>query len=347
MHTPRRALLAFVTTATLVMGATVPTLIAAVPAVAAAQAPAPAKVSTVALGSRTSSKVTVSWSAAKRAARYQVKIGSKTTRTTHRSVKVTAATGAAVRVRSVSSAGRVGPWSNVRYVQPVAPSKPAVAVSLTSTVTVSWPKVSGATAYTVSAGSKSITVKKTSAKVTASASTVLKVRALGNHGTTSTWSTTAYRKPVAPSHLSARTVDSATAVVSWSAVAGASQYQVTAAGGSFSATSTAVTVYALHGDSIKVRAKGKGGWSPWSTAVTKKLSGSETAVLRQQLSDDQTELSEVNADITQDEYWLSVAVEYGDTARADELNSELAGLRSRKAALDKEIAAIQATLAKG
>lgn len=163
---------------------------------------------------------------------------------------------------------------------PAAPAAPVISATYpvtTSTVTISWAAVSGATSYDYQVGAGSVT-STTSTSVTikglASGTTAFKVRS-ANTGGTSAYSSasviyTPPAIPAAPSISSTYSVSASTVTISWAAVSGATSYAYQVGAGSVtSTTSTSVTIQglALGTTAFKVRSANITGASSYAAAA--------------------------------------------------------------------------------
>ncbi|AEI13181.1 hypothetical protein Celgi_2682 [Cellulomonas gilvus ATCC 13127] len=287
-----------------------------------------AQVKGVRVSVKTPRRVVITWNTTPGAVAYTVQVAAKTYTVTSAAKSLPGAVGTRVRVRAVAASGETGPWSTAVYVPPSRP-KLTVARSATKKVTVSWGKVPGATRYEVHAGTMEVLTRALKVTVPADADTKIRVRAVGVHASKSAWCIR-YRAPAPVTGVKVSASSSAYARVVWSTMPGVSQYEVDVAGTRSTTSKTNLAVLAFSGEAVKVRAKGPGGWGMWSAPVTKPLSDTEIAALREELADVreaiaqvQADISEYNANLAKLEYWLKVATEYNDTIRIAELEAEI------------------------
>ena len=189
----------------------------------------------------TSTSITLSWPAVAGADSYDVKYspGGETpttvTRTSHTFPNLAAGTAYTLSVRARNSSGESG-WSHIsKTTVPAAPNPNAEATS--TSITLSWPAVTGATGYDVKyspGGERPTTVTDTSHRfpgLTANTAYTLSVRARNSSGA-SPWAplspTTAPAKPyVAPGPLPLRSGRGpTTAELNWTSSAGATHHEV-------------------------------------------------------------------------------------------------------------------------
>ena len=233
-----------------------------------------------------SDSLTLSWTAVTGATGYEVKLGASGAATTvssgtsHTFSSLTANTSYTLYARARNSGG-TSDWSSLTAITaPVAPSGLS-ATATSASLTLSWTAVSGATSYEVKRGASGAATTVSSGTshsfsgLSAGANYTLYVRAR-NSGGTSDWSSlTAITAPVAPSGLSA-TATSASLTLSWTAVSGATSYEVKRGASGAATTVSSGTSHSFSGLSagtnyaLYVRAKNSGGASDWSslTAIT-------------------------------------------------------------------------------
>ena len=187
--------------------------------------------------SATSTSITLSWTADILADRYGVKRGASgsetgTSRTSYTFSGLTANTGYTLYVRAKTPAGS-SPWAS-RAVR-TAPASPSglSAAATSSSLTLTWSAVSGATSYEVKRGSSGSVTRVTSRSrrftgLSANTSYTLYVRAR-NSGGASGWTSITQRTSraslAAPTGLSISSTTSSL-TLTWSAVSGATSYQV-------------------------------------------------------------------------------------------------------------------------
>ena len=234
----------------------------------------------------TSASLTLSWTAVTGATGYEVKQGASGAATTvssgtsHTFTGLTANTSYSLYVRAKNSGGVSG-WSSISAATAPAGPSGLSATATSASLTLSWTAVTGATSYEVKQGADGATTTVSSgtshtfSSLTANTSYTLYARAR-NSGGTSDWSSlTAITAPAAPSGLSAAAT-SASLTLSWTAVSGATSYEVkqgadgAAATVSSGASHTFSSLTAGTNYTLYARAKNSGGASDWSslTAIT-------------------------------------------------------------------------------
>ncbi len=228
--------------------------------------------------------VTISWAAVSGATSYDYQVGAgAVTNTSATSVTLTglAAGTTAFKVRSANAGGTSAyASSSVVYTPPSIPAAPVVsptyAVS-TSTVTISWPAVSGATSYDYQVGTGLVTnTTATSVTVTGLAlgTTVFKVRSANTAGASAyssasivyTAPTTAPGVPVLATTYPTTT---GSVTITWTPVAGAATYDYQVGTGAvLSTTATSITLNGLASGTtaFKLRATNAVGSSAYRTA---------------------------------------------------------------------------------
>ena len=187
--------------------------------------------------SATSTSITLSWTADILADRYGVKRGASgsetgTSRTSYTFSGLTANTGYTLYVRAKTPAGS-SPWASLAVrTAPASPSGLSAAAT-SSSLTLTWSAVSGATSYEVKRGSSGSVTRVTSRSrrftgLSANTSYTLYVRAR-NSGGASGWTSITQRTSraslTAPTGLSISSTTSSL-TLTWSAVSGATSYQV-------------------------------------------------------------------------------------------------------------------------
>lgn len=187
--------------------------------------------------SATSTSITLNWTADALADRYGVKRGASgseagTSRTSYIFSGLTANTGYTLYVRAKTPAGS-SPWASLAVrTAPASPSGLSAAAT-SSSLTLTWSAVSGATSYEVKRGASGSVTRVTSRSrrftgLSANTSYTLYVRAR-NSGGASGWTSITQRTSraslTAPTGLSISSTTSSL-TLTWSAVSGATSYQV-------------------------------------------------------------------------------------------------------------------------
>ena len=231
----------------------------------------------------TDAALTLSWSAATGATSYDVKQGESGTvtavpsGTSHTFSGLTANTAYTLYVRA-SNSGGVSDWSSTTATTLLGAPSGLSAAAASTTITLSWSAVSGATSYDVKRGaSGDVTAvpsgtKHTFSSLTANTAYTLYARARNSSGTSAWASVAATTVLPAPGGLSASAAG-ATITLSWTTVAGATGYDVkqgengavvAVPSGTSHAFSglTEDTVYTLY-----VRARNSGRTSAWSSTA--------------------------------------------------------------------------------
>ena len=232
----------------------------------------------------TSTSLTLAWTAATGATSYEVKQGAAGTATaassttSHTFGGLTANTEYTLYVRSKNSGG-TSEWSSLtKTTAPAAPNGLS-AEATSTTLTLAWTAVTGATSYEVKQGAagtamaSSSTISHAFSGLSANAEYTLYVRAKNSNGT-SEWSSLAKTTaPVAPARLSV-TATNTSLTLSWGAVTGATSYEVKLDATGTETASSSTTSHTFTGLSanteytLYVRAKNSGGASDWSSAET-------------------------------------------------------------------------------
>ncbi len=229
--------------------------------------------------SSTSNSVTVSWSAVSGATSYDVSVNGdvrNTTSTSYTYIGLTSGTTYSYAVRAKNSGGSSG-YSSSQSIVTNATSIPSLptgiaATATSSTLIIYWNVVSGAASYDVSVNgdvrnttSASYTYTGLSAGTTYSYA----VRAKNNDGSSSYSSTQSITTiPSTPTGVIASATDN-TVTISWSAVSGATSYDVSVNGDVRNTASTSYTYTGLSSGttySYAIRAKNSSGFSAYSSA---------------------------------------------------------------------------------
>lgn len=227
---------------------------------------------------------TLSWTADQCATSYEVKRGSSgtvVTRTTnsYSFTGLSASTTHTLYVRALNGANRSG-WSSTTattsaapLTAPPPPSTPTISRTTTSSIRIYWPAASRATGYDVRRGASGAITAVTSriytfSGLSANTSYTLYVRARNSAGSSNWTSLTARTRLAAPT-VSASSITSSSARVSWTSVSGAAGYDVIVAPGSlrFSTTSRYRSLSGLTANYIYValvRAKNGSRTSDWA-----------------------------------------------------------------------------------
>ncbi len=278
-----------------------------------------------------SSKATVSWTRVKRAASYELRVGTKTHTTKKTKTRVKAKVGAKIRVRAVSVDGRRGKWSAPTYRPPVQVTNVKAAAKGADQAVVSWKRVKGAKKYVVRVGSATFSTKATSRTVRATAAQHVRVRAVGKRGPVGAWSKVAHRAPSAPTKVAVRASGYYQGFVSWLTPTGATEAQVRVGSYTTTVKGASASLWMEFKDAVAVRVKGPGGWSPWTEPVLKPLSADERRDLlgdlgthRGRVASLRVDVQVLDAEIAKLNSWLMVAVDHGDTLRAQQIRAELA-----------------------
>ncbi len=233
----------------------------------------------------TTNSITVSWNAVSGATSYDVLLNGKTYNVTGTSKTITGLTPGTdySYVVRANNAGGSSAYTSTKTIQTI-PNPPAAPLTVSATatansVTVSWNAVSGATNYDVLFNGTTYNVTGNSRTFTGLASDTnynYAVRAK-NAGGSSAYSTTKTVRtltipnpPGVPTNVNATaTEDSVT--VSWSAVSGATSYDVSLNGIIYNVTGTSKTITGLISDTsynYAVCAKNAGGSSAYSSMKT-------------------------------------------------------------------------------
>lgn len=232
-------------------------------------------------GTITSGSIIINWTAIPGATAYDVLTDGVTvsniTGTTYTHSGLAANTAHTYKVMA-KNAATASDWSSqATYTTRLStPNTPALASAAADSITLNWVVIPGATAYDVMADGTVISnitgTTYTHSGLTANTSHTYKIMAK-NTATTSDWSSqvtymTVLSTPNAPDAVS--TSDSIT--LSWTAVPGASAYDISADGTVVNSTGTSYTHSGLAINSnhiYKIRAKNAGGASDWSSATSK------------------------------------------------------------------------------
>ena len=238
----------------------------------------------------TNTSLTLSWSAVTGATSYDVKQGENGTvtavssGTSHTFSGLSAGTTYTLYARARNSGG-VSDWTSTTATTVLPAPSGLSAVATSTTITLSWGAVSGASGYDVKQGSGgtvtavSSGTSHTFSGLTANAAYTLYVRASNSGGVSDWTSTTATAVLAAPSNLSASvSIDQYRVVkslsLSWDSVAGATAYEVKL-GENRAAITVLATEYRFsyqdYGsdallDTVYVRAKNSDGFSAWQSA---------------------------------------------------------------------------------
>lgn len=226
----------------------------------------PARVKSVKIAASSDSKAVVRWGKTARAAKYQIKVGSKVVVTTKRKVTVNAIAGTLVRVRAVARSGRVGAWSSAAVVKPRQVAGVRFTRDTQGGSRVQWRALKGARSYEVRAAGKIYKTKKTSLSLPLVGGAEIRVRAIALRKATGPWSTRIIAAPAAPAGVGVTDAGGAFVTVQWRAVPGAKSYQVGVGSALIKSTSLTATFTADASTPIKVRAVAAHGalghWSP-------------------------------------------------------------------------------------
>ena len=261
----------------------------------------------------TSASLTLRWAVVTGATGYRVKLGANgaTTAVTGTSYEFTglaAGTGYTLYVYAENRGGN-SEWSSITASTTTAPPAPAnlSATATSTTITLSWNAVTGATSYDVKQGATgtatavSSGVSHTFTGLTAGTEYTLSVRAK-NSGGNSEWNlltastTTGPAAPNAPSKSSATDT---TIALSWSSVADAASYEVKIVGGGVNnrqelvpstsgASHTVIGLTANTEYTLSVRAKNSSGTSSWSPTLTARTAPPPPTNLRKRQASDNT-----------------------------------------------------------
>lgn len=225
----------------------------------------PARVKSVKVAASGTSKVVVRWGKTARAAKYQLKVGSKVVVTTKRKVTVKATAGTLVRVRAVSQSGRVGAWSTAVVVKPRQVAGVKFTRDAQGDSRVQWRALKGARSYEVKAAGKVYKTKATSLSLPLIGGAVIQVRAIAPRKATGPWSTRIIATPAVPAGVGVSDADGTSVAIQWRAVPGAKLYQVGVGSALIKTASLETTVTADASTPIKVRAvAAHGAIGPWS-----------------------------------------------------------------------------------
>ena len=243
--------------------------------------------------SATSTSITLSWTADILADRYGVKRGasgseSGTSQANYTFSGLTANTGYTLYVRAKTPAGS-SPWASIAVrTAPASPSGLSAAAT-SSSLTLTWSAVSGATSYEVKRGSSGSVTRVTSRSrqftgLSANTSYTLYVRAR-NSGGASGWTSITQRTSraslTAPTGLSASSTTSSL-TLTWSTVSGATSYQVKRGSSGTVRTVSSGRSYTFSGltadtsHTLYVRARNSGGTSGW-TSIAQRTSRASLA----------------------------------------------------------------------
>lgn len=279
----------------------------------------------------TAKKVTVSWKRVRGAARYEVRVGKKIRATKKLALRVAAKPGAQVRVRALSADGARSTWSKPRRKPPVVVKKVKVTPLGTSKARVTWRRSKGAKSYQLRIGKKIVKTKALTRSLRVDAATAIRVRAIGVKGTKGAWSKARYRAPNAPKSVAVRATGTYEGFVAFTLPTGATEAQVRVGTYVTTVKSGSASLWMEFKDPVRVRVKGKGGWSPWTDPVLKPLSSSERIRLQDERSRLELRVAELRADVAIHDaeiaklnYQLMVATDYGDTDRVQQIQEELA-----------------------
>jgi len=227
----------------------------------------------------TSTSITLSWGAVSGATGYDIEVDGviqSITATTYVHSGLTADTAHSYRVRSKNSIG-TGDWSNIITQMALLSTTPAN-VSLTSTstsITLTWGAVSGATGYDVEADGTVID-SGTSTTYTHSdliPNTAHKYRVRAKKGSNfSAWTAlaTQYTAPGTPANPSV-TATTTAITLTWDGVSGAAGYDIEVDGVVQSITATTYTHSGLTANTshhYRIRSKNAVGISEWSSLIT-------------------------------------------------------------------------------
>ena len=229
----------------------------------------------------TDAALTLSWSAVTGATSYDVKQGESGTvtavpsGTSHTFSGLTANTAYTLYVRA-SNSGGTSDWSSTAATTLLATPSGLSAAAASTTITLSWSAVTGATGYDVRLGATGdVTAvasgtSHTFSGLTADTAYTLYARARNSSGTSAWASVAATTVPPAPSGLSVSAMGT-TITLSWSAVAGATGYDVKQGENGAVVAVPSGTSHAFSGltedtaYTLYVRARNGGRTSAWSS----------------------------------------------------------------------------------
>lgn len=232
-------------------------------------------------GTSTKDSVTISWNAVSGAESYDVLIDGKTYRVNGTSTTITGlkpGTSYTYQVRSNNADGSstYGAVNTIATMADLAVPTDISATATSSSITISWSAVPGATGYDVRFNGNVYNVTETSMAFTGmsyNVSCTYSVRAknesgVGEYSETRTIKTLP-KPPAMPTNAKA-SATSYTVTVSWTAVTGATSYEVRLGGNTYTATEASITITDLLPSttySYQIRAKNEGGTSMYTSVL--------------------------------------------------------------------------------
>lgn len=226
---------------------------------------------------------TVTWGAVTGATNYDLlfnNIEYNTSLTSKTVTGLSANTSYTYQVRSRNADG-MSSYSSSKTVRttPTAPAAPTEKSTQTS-ITITWPAVSGATSYDIEFNGTVYTVttnSKTFSNLTPGTSYTYRVRSNNAYGSSSYSSQftvkTLPNPPAVPTGVTVSNITTTSLTVKWNASSGATGYEVSVNNLIYSSTSTSITITGLSSNTsytCRVRAKNDGGTSAYSTSVVVK-----------------------------------------------------------------------------
>ncbi len=209
----------------------------AAPAVSTTQDP-PATPQAFAVSSRTHNSITVTWTKSTGATAYKVQADSGTVTelgdvATHTFSGLSAGTSYTLKVSASNTGGDSAAATISAMTRPVAPTLSQTYTATENSITVTWTKSTGATAYKVQADSGTVAVlgdvaTHTFTGLSAGTTYTLKVSASNAGGDSAAATLSALTRPAAPTGLSASGITQSAITLSWTKSTGATSYKARA-----------------------------------------------------------------------------------------------------------------------
>ena len=216
----------------------------AAPAVSTTQDP-PATPQAFAVSSRTHNSITVTWTKSTGATAYKVKVDSGTVTelgdvATHTFSGLSAGTSYTLKVSASNTGGDSAAATLSAMTLPVAPTLSPTYTATDTSITVTWTKSTGATAYKVQVDNGAVSTlgdvaTHTFSGLSAGTSYTLKVSASNAGGDSAAATLSATTRPVAPTLSQAYTATDTSITVTWTKSTGATAYKVQVDNGAVSA----------------------------------------------------------------------------------------------------------------
>ncbi|MBP2001913.1 hypothetical protein J2Z69_002969 [Paenibacillus shirakamiensis] len=224
----------------------------------------------------TSSAVTLTWNAAIGATGYDIEVDGTLVTTnalTYTKSGLTPNTSHSFRIRAKNNGG-VTEWTPMTTLPTLLATPTLTPSATTNSITITWPEIAGASGYEVEADGQVIDNGSYTSfafmDLVANTNHTFKARAK-NDNNTSAWTTviTKSTAPVVPTNLS-NTMTNTSVTLNWTAVTGATGYDVEVDGVIGSTSSLTYTKNGLAANSnhtFRIRAKNSGGASDWTSAL--------------------------------------------------------------------------------